>query len=267
MGVNRLSIGVQSFRERDLQLMGRSHNASQARQSIEAAQAAGFDNLTVDLIYGIPGLSEADWAANVQALVDLEVPHVSAYALTVEEKTALAHQVETGQVRVSSDEAYAAQYFHLIDALAAAGLQHYKLSNFARPGFHSRHNSAYWEGIPYLGLGPSAHSYLPGQRSWNVANNARYLREVQSGAIPTEEVEQLSPTEEVNEYLLTQLRRTRGIERETFQNRFGFDLWEQEGEVLQAYARDGQVEWDDHTLRLTRTGLLLSNAIISDLFQ
>ena len=148
LGVNRLSIGVQSFIDRDLKLMGRYHNALEAFHSIQRAQQAGFRNLTVDLIYGIPGLTHNEWRANVQTLVNSGVPHVSAYALTVEDKTALAHQVARDQVAMPRDEVYTSQFFTLIDMLTAAGYEHYELSNFALPGYRSQHNSAYWEGVP-----------------------------------------------------------------------------------------------------------------------
>ncbi len=265
--INRLSIGVQSFLDRDLRLMGRAHDSGQAYESIRMAQAAGFDNLTVDLIYGIPALSGEEWADNVQALVELGVPHVSAYALTVEPKTALAYQVETGKVLLPEDQAFEEQYFYLIDALADAGLEHYELSNFGKPGWHSRHNSAYWSGAAYLGLGPSAHSFVGHQRSWNIAHNARYLRAVAEGNLPIEETEALTPTDQLNEFLLTRLRRTDGFGREEFRERFGMDLWEKEEKVLAEFAEKGWVQMDVDHLQLTRQGLLLSNHIISDLFQ
>lgn len=266
-GVNRLSIGVQSFVERDLSWMGRSHDARQALDSIALAREMGYDNLTVDLIYGIPHLSDAEWQANIQRLVDFGIPHVSAYALTVEPKTALAHAVAQEQVSIPEDDAYTRQYFYLIDALAAAGLQHYELSNFARPGWHSRHNSAYWAGEAYLGLGPSAHSYRPHTRHWNHAHNARYLRDLSTGQLPIAESEELSPTDQLNEYLLTQLRKTSGIERTEIQGRFGIDLWELEGPQLRGYIQQGLAQGDAQQFKLTRQGLLLSNAIIADLFQ
>lgn len=266
LGVNRLSIGVQSFREQDLKLMNRSHNAEQARQSIQWAQEAGFENLTVDLIYGIPGLSESDWQANLDQLFALKVPHISAYALTVEEKTALAHQVKKGQVEMPEDETYEAHFYQLINRLEAAGYEHYELSNFAQPGHRSRHNSAYWTGAPYWGIGPSAHSYHHPVRSWNVSNNAKYIKRIESGKLPIKERETLSAKDQINEYLMTQLRLAAGIDLKHLREKLGFDLEVERQEDIEMNLKMGWMEKAEGHLRLTRSGKLLSNSLISDLF-
>lgn len=266
LGVSRLSIGVQSFRESDLTMMNRSHNADQARQSILDAQAAGFNNLTVDLIYGIPGLAHVDWQANVQQLIDLKIPHVSAYALTVEEKTVLAHQVEGGSIDLPQDEIFEAQFYQLIDMLEGAGYEHYELSNFALPGFRSRHNSSYWRGETYLGLGPSAHSYRSGNRSWNLSNNAQYLKRIGEGGVATEEEETLTTTDQINEYLMTQLRLTKGVDLEALKNELGHDLETAAQAEITTYVAEGYMIQENGHLRLTRSGKMISNRIISDLF-
>lgn len=266
-GVNRLSIGVQSFREPDLKLMNRSHDAGQARESIELARKMGFDNLTVDLIYGIPGLSDGEWKENVRTLIEMGAPHVSAYALTVEEKTVLERQVEKGAVEMPSDEVYQGQYLALVELLEAAGYEHYELSNFALPGWRSRHNSSYWFGEPYLGLGPSAHSFQGTNRSWNVANNARYLKAVEKGELPVEEEEKLTEKERGNEYLLTRMRLREGLKLEVFQKAFGRDLMGENGKYILKQVDEGNAEMENGWLRLTPKGLLLSNAIIGELFS
>ncbi|MEM7656197.1 MAG: radical SAM family heme chaperone HemW, partial [Bacteroidota bacterium] len=178
-GVNRLSIGIQSFDAEDLRQMNRSHTAEQAMACVNLAKDAGITNVSVDLIFGLPGRNLSDWEANVQQAIELGVPHLSVYALSVEQKTVLHHQVEKGKVVLPGDESYAAQFLHAHEWLTAAGYEHYELSSYALPGMRSRHNSSYWKGEPYLGLGPSAHAYDGQQRYWNLANNARYLQHLQ----------------------------------------------------------------------------------------
>lgn len=266
IGVNRLSIGVQSFRDQDLKLMNRSHQADQAVNSIRWAKEAGFDNLTADLIYGIPDMDLDTWRENVEQMISLGVNHISAYALTVEERTVLAHQVENGSVTVPEDETYEAHYFLLIDLLKAAGFKHYELSNFARRGHQSRHNSSYWSGSPYLGLGPSSHSFSGNTRSWNLSNNAKYLKVVEEGRSPIESSEELSLKDRTNEYLMTQLRLSSGIDLVRLKEEFGYDIKAVAGETLSEYFEKGLMIREGDHLRLSRSGKLLSNAIISELF-
>jgi len=266
LGVNRLSIGIQSFREEDLSLMNRSHDARQAVESIQNALAVGFQNITVDLIYGIPGLSDLDWQTNVQQVIDLGIPHVSAYALTVEEKTVLAHQVAGGKVRVPEDEKYEGQFFQLIDQLEAEGYEHYELSNFAKPGYRSRHNSAYWKGESYLGLGPSAHSYHAGERSWNYANNAQYLKQISVGKDAIQEEEILTREDQINEFLMTQLRLSDGVNMNILREKYGHDAMQTSREAIESYIREGYAVYENGYLRLTRDGKMISNTIISELF-
>ena len=209
--VNRLSIGVQSFRESDLRYMNRAHSAQQALACIARAQSVGFEELTIDLIYGTPELDDAAWRDNLQRAIDFGVPHLSAYALTVEPKTALAHQIKAGTALPVDEEQAARQMEILVETLGAAGYEHYEVSNFALPGRRAQHNSNYWLGKPYLGVGPSAHSFDGDRtRSWNVANNARYVNALAAGQLPVER-EELSPQERYHELVLTRLRTVWGV--------------------------------------------------------
>jgi oxygen-independent coproporphyrinogen-3 oxidase len=207
--VNRLSIGIQSFKDEDLQLMNRAHNAAEARQCLDLARAYGFKDLSIDLIYGIPHQKPEEWQWQLEQLLQFEVPHFSAYALTVEPKTALAKWVDSGKLKV--DEEQAAQHFkQLQDFASAHGYAHYELSNFARPDSKAKHNTAYWHGEAYLGLGPAAHSYNGSSRQSNVANNALYLKAIAQGNLPMEE-EHLSIEDRYNEWLMTGLRLQEGL--------------------------------------------------------
>lgn len=266
MGVNRLSIGVQSFSDRDLLLLNRNHSAQQADRCIKAAQDLGIENITLDLIYGIPGSGMQQWQANVEQAVALQVPHVSAYALTVEEKTLLHHQIEKGMVTAEPDATHEAQYFHLIDRLADAGIAQYELSNFAKPGHRSRHNGAYWKGIPYLGLGPSAHSFEGGVRSNNVANNSAYLRALDEGRLAIASQETLSERDQLNEYLMTQLRIVEGLDLRLLKEKWGFDLLYREEEAVAEWVDENLIRLEGNHMRLTRHGFMVSDAIIRELF-
>lgn len=268
LGVNRLSLGIQSFSDRDLTLMNRSHNAASAQAAIRAAQDAGFTNLTVDLIYGIPGMSPAEWEDNIGRVIDSGVPHVSAYSLTVEERTQLSHQVKKGEVKMPPDEAAFAQYETLIQMLNAAGIEQYELSNFAKPGFRSRHNGAYWQAVPYLGLGPSAHSFDGASRSWNIPNHTLYAKMLAAGTLPVKETETLSLQTRLNEYLMTHLRILAGISPQYMRDHFSFDIEKEEGEALSGFIRNGWMKQSTAgNYYLTTRGLFVSDSIISDLFQ
>ena len=211
-GVNRLSIGIQSFDDEVLQSMNRAHNAVQANESLTLAKKVGFENITMDLIYGIPDKDMDYWKEQVEQFLSYELPHLSAYCLTIEENTFFDHQFRKGKLREPKEEETLAQFNYLRDRLAKEGFEHYEISNFAREGFISKHNSSYWLGEIYLGLGPSAHSYDLKSRSWNVANNAEYLRRMSAGTMPYE-TEEITSTEAFNEYVLTRLRTKWGISR------------------------------------------------------
>ncbi len=267
MGVNRLSIGIQSFSDQDLLLLNRSHDAQQADRAVKSAQDLGITNITVDLIYGIPGSGRETWEANVAQVVALNVPHISAYALTVEEKTLLHQQIAKGWVTPEPDSAHVDQYFYLIDRLGEAGILQYELSNFARAGHRSQHNAAYWSGRPYLGLGPSAHSYNDARRSWNVANNAAYTRALSQGRLAVESEENLSDRDQLNEYLMTQLRTVAGLDLSLVKSKWGIDLLEQEEQQIEAWIAAGQMVHEKEKLSLTKHGFMVSDSIIRDLFQ
>ncbi len=218
--INRLSIGVQSFHEADLQFMNRAHSAVEALNSIKYAQDSGFSNISIDLIYGIPDLTLDKWQNNISKFLSLEIPHLSSYALTVEPKTALDYFIKTKQIN-PLDENLAKQHFNLlVETLGKHNYTHYELSNFAKESFLSKHNTSYWQGKSYLGIGPSAHSYHQNTRSWNVSNNTRYINSIQTGNLPSEK-EILSNTDRYNEYLMTHLRTIWGINTNTISENFG----------------------------------------------
>ena len=260
-GINRLSIGIQSFFEEDLRWMNRAHNAGQAIDSIRMAQEQGFDNISIDLIYGGPTLPDDHWRQNVEEAIRLQIPHLSCYALTVEPKTALDKMIHQHKKQDVDPEDQARQFLLLMDWTAAAGYEHYEISNFARPGRRSRHNSSYWQGRTYLGLGPSAHSYNGVSREWNVANNALYI-----GGAPVAEKEVLTPVQQINEYIMISLRTMEGCDLQEVSRRFGQKTAVELGLRIQRYVEEGKiVAWGDR-LALTQAGKLLADGISADLF-
>lgn len=264
-GINRLSIGTQSFNNADLKLMNRVHTASDAESSIKRAQDAGFENITIDLIYGMPGSSKKQWQQNVEMALSLQIPHFSAYALTVEPKTALATKVKTGEIVVPEEDEIAQQYHALCAMATAAGFQHYELSNFGKPDFYSRHNTSYWDGTPYLGIGPSAHSYNGKTRQWNIANNTHYARQLGTGT-PWFESEELTESEQFNEYLMTGLRTAKGIYINQIETRFGSYRGDKLLHDARNYLECGRLQLDDKQLFIPEREWLLSDRIIADLF-
>lgn len=265
MGINRLSIGIQSFFEEDLRWMNRAHTADQAKNCILMAQAAGFDNITIDLIYGSPGLSSERWLQNLHTAIGLQVPHLSCYALTVEPGTALKKLIAVNKKEDVDPEKQAEQFLLLVDTLGEAGYQHYEISNFAQPGRESRHNSAYWKGSHYLGLGPSAHSFNGDSRQWNVSNNALYIAALTKGELAFER-ETLTATQQLNEYIMTALRTSGGINIDWIAERFG-----QQNKTLlelqsQPFIKEGKLQLADRSLILTRTGKLFADGIAAALF-
>jgi len=210
-GVNRLSIGIQAFQDDLLKAWNRSHSSSQALEAISIVQHGGIENITADLIYGGPGLSDNEWMSNIQRLIDSGIPHISSYALTVETGTALFKQIEKGKSTLPDDDQANRQYAILQELLAENGFQQYEVSNFAKPGKESRHNGSYWSGAHYLGVGPSAHSFNGVSRQWNVANNVRYIKSISEGMIPFEK-EELTPVQQYNELVMTGLRTSKGID-------------------------------------------------------
>ena len=265
VGINRFSIGIQSFKQQDLEWMNRAHNTEQALRCIQLVKNAGFQNYSVDLIYGTPILSDEDWKKNVQTIIDLDVPHISCYALTVEPNTALQKMIGLKKRADVDPEKSASQFLLLMDWLADAGYEHYEISNFAKPGYRSKHNSSYWQGKSYIGIGPSAHSFNGNSRIWNVSNNALYIQSLQKDIIPFEE-EILSDVQKLNEYIMTSLRTIEGIDLENVKTTFG----EAASDKLQAASKkfiDGcKLQATNHKLCLTNEGKLFADGIAADLF-
>ncbi len=263
--VNRLSIGIQSFFEEDLRWMNRAHDADQALRCIPEAQAIGFNNLTIDLIYGLPESSDDRWAENVRMALSFGVPHMSCYSLTVEEGTALAHFIRKGKSRPVNEEAAARQFEHLMDAAEQYGYEHYEISNFALPNRYAQHNSAYWFGQPYLGIGPSAHSFNGISRQWNIANNALYIKAIREGFVPAER-EFLTLAQRYNEYVMTRLRTMWGCDLADVADKFGAPFTEHFERQVQRFVAADQVSVFDGNYRLTRAGKLLADYIAAELF-
>ncbi|MFB6455741.1 radical SAM family heme chaperone HemW [Chitinophaga sp. Hz27] len=265
LGINRLSIGIQSFHEADLKWMNRAHNAQQAEDCIKNAQEAGFQNITIDLIYGGPGLSDEGWEYNVKKAIAFGIPHLSCYALTVEPGTALDHFIKKKKMEATDPEKAARHFEQLMRWTEAAGYEHYEISNFALPGWHSRHNSSYWKGLSYLGLGPSAHSFNGHSRQWNVANNSSYIKSIEKGEIPFE-LETLTAEMQFNEYIMTSLRTSAGCDIGWVEERFGADLAKELLNNCRQFIQKSWMEEHGTSLRLTKAGRLFADGIASDLF-
>lgn len=263
--VNRLSIGVQSFHEEDLCWMNRAHTAGEAQDCIKRVQDAGLENLTIDLIYGYPLLTEQKWLGNIRQAVQLEVPHLSCYALTVEPETALAVRIRKGSETHPDEDQAARQFEILTDRLEEQGFLHYEISSFCKQGRYSRHNTAYWEQKPYLGLGPSAHSYNGGSRQWNIANNHKYLEGI-AGSSPAYEIEELSAADRFNEYVMTRLRTMWGIDRGFVRERFGPEWLDSLDDHMTAFQDKGWTGLEGDRYVLTRQGKLMADRIASGLF-
>ena len=264
IGINRLSIGIQSFFEEDLKLMHRAHDSVQAKKCLELATRY-FDNISLDLIYGIPGMTNERWRQNIETALSFGIPHISSYALTVEPKTALNKLIQTGKVAAPKDEVAQEHFLILVETLEANGLVHYELSNFGKENYFSRNNSAYWLGKKYLGIGPSAHSYDGVSRSWNVANNALYLKAIQKGELPRE-VELLSQEDRYNEYIMTGLRTIWGVSLVRIEQEFGTDYLNYLKQQSQKFIHDGLLIITDGILKPTLKGKFLTDGIASDLF-
>ena len=262
--INRLSIGIQSFFEEDLQLMNRAHNSAEAKKCLEIATRY-FDNISIDLIYGTPGMSNERWLQNIQIALDLNIPHLSSYALTVEPKTAL-HQFIKDGIMLQPDDAVAhEQFLILVDTLEKNKFIHYELSNFGKENYFSRNNSAYWLGKKYIGIGPSAHSYDGKNRSWNVSNNAIYLKSISENRLPSE-TEILSKTEIYNEYIMTGLRTIWGVSLDKIENEFGEKYLKYLIQNAQKHLDDAKLILENNVLRTTRKGKFFCDGIASDLF-
>lgn len=274
IGVNRLSIGIQSFFEEDLKLMNRAHDSAQAKKCLEIATRY-FDNISLDLIYGIPDPSENGeqakqmsnerWQQNIETALSFGIPHISSYALTVEPKTALNKLIQTGKVASPNDEVAQEHFMILVETLETNGFVHYELSNFGKENYFSRNNSAYWLGKKYIGIGPSAHSYDGDYRSWNVANNALYLKALQNDELPNE-VEKLTLEDRYNEYIMTGLRTIWGVSLDRIEQEFGSQYLDYLKQQSQKFIVDGLLSITDGILKPTLKGKFLTDGIASDLF-
>lgn len=266
LGINRLSIGVQSFFNADLKFMNRAHTSQEAIRAIKDAQDSGIENITIDLIYGIPGLSLANWQRNLDTFLTLNIPHLSSYALTVEPKTVLAHQINSKKIKPLDDELAKAHFDILLRYMKEYDYLHYELSNFAKEGFLSQHNTSYWQGKSYLGIGPSAHSYNQKTRSWNVANNARYIKSLKEGIVPNK-VEYLTATMRYNEYIMTGLRTMWGIDLDTIKKDFGEKYSSYFTKNAQKYLQKGTLQFvEKNRLVLRSEKFFLVDGVIADLF-
>lgn len=263
---NRISMGVQSFKEEDLRFLNRRHDSRQARRAVELCKENGLRNISIDLIYGLPGQTQEEWEANLDKAISLDIPHISAYHLIYEEGTALYKLKEEGKVTPIEEEVSLRLFSALIDRLKAAGYEHYEISNFARPGMISRHNSAYWTGRKYLGLGPSAHSYNGECREWNISSLPIYIKGMESGQ-PEKEVEELSRDTRYNDFIITGLRTMWGIRLNDIRRLFGESYLLYFLTQADTYLRRSLLVRDGETIRLSREGIFISDGIMSDLLR
>lgn len=263
--INRLSIGIQSFFDADLKLMNRAHNAEEAKACLENASEY-FDNISLDLIYGIPGASNQQWLQNIETALSFNIPHISSYALTVEPKTALASFIQKGIIENVDDEQAHEQFLLLKERLDIAGFIHYELSNFGKEGYFSKNNTAYWQGKSYLGIGPSAHSFNGKQRGWNVRNNTKYIKSLQENILPIE-LETLTKTDRYNEYIMTGLRTIWGVSLDKIEQDFGHVYKDYLLEQATIFINQHLLYIDEDHLHVTKKGQFLSDGIASELFK
>ena len=265
LGVNRLSVGIQSFAEDELKWMHRAHTAAESLVCIDLIKAAGYTNFSIDLIYGSPLLTDETWKQNVMTVIEKNIPHISCYALTVEPKTALDKLVKLQKKDNVDPEQQARQFLLLMDWMAAAGYEHYEISNFAKPGQRSRHNSSYWSGEIYYGFGPSAHSFDGKKRKWNIANNSLYIQALQEGSIPAEE-EILTGIQQLNEYIMTSLRTMEGLALKKVNTIWGNDAITKLKRQSIKWEMSGKLKMENDRLVLTQEGKLFADGIAADLF-
>lgn len=263
--VNRFSIGVQSFFEEDLIWMNRAHNASEAESSIKRAQDKGFENLTIDLIYGYPLLSDKKWSSNLNKAIELNIPHLSAYAMTVEAKTAMAHAIRLGKQPNIDDEQSAQQFLYMVNTLQKANFEQYEISNFAKNGKYAVHNTNYWKGIPFLGIGPSAHGYDGKSRQYNISNNPIYIKNFLQNKL-AETVEILSLADMFNEYIMTQLRTMWGLDLLYIEQKFGLSAKKQFINNVHKHLENNNIVQENNNFYLSANGKLYADRVASDLF-
>jgi oxygen-independent coproporphyrinogen-3 oxidase len=265
MGINRLSVGVQSFNDLHLQSMNRAHNQQQALDGLQLAKKIGFKNITMDLIYGIPDMTMEQWQVNLNQFFELDLPHLSAYGLTIEPRTHYGYLLRKKSLKIENDIVYNQQFEVLMERAIEYGFEHYEISNFGKPDYHSKHNSSYWFGQKYLGIGPSAHSFDGVSRQWNVSSNLKYIQGVASKDLNVEK-EILRVEDKYNEYLLTRLRTKWGVRTKDLEEGFGVLFLEDFEKNIQPYVKSGHVLNDSQTYVLTKKGKYLADKISSDLF-
>jgi len=265
IGINRLSIGVQSFNDKDLKWMNRSHNADQSERCIKMAQQVGFDNITIDLIYGLPNQTLADWKQNLKKMFAYDIQHFSAYALTIEHKTILKHLVDTNKIKPLSEGKVLKQFNTLIDMATENRFVHYEISNFGKKGYFSNHNTAYWKHQHYLGIGPSAHSFNGNSRRWNVSSNKQYIQKMTKAEVYFE-VEKLTINQQYNEYIFTSLRTIWGVNSKIIKERFGEQMQIPFFKEMKKWVEKAYVKQADEVFTLTKTGQIFADRIASDLF-
>ncbi|MFY0653340.1 MAG: radical SAM family heme chaperone HemW [Cyclobacteriaceae bacterium] len=265
LGVNRLSIGIQSFDDKILTLFNRAHNARMATDSVKNARDIGFENISVDLIFGLPDQTVDHFQTDLMKIIDLETEHVSIYGLTIEEKTVFGKWSKSKKINLPNEEVSAQQFELIMDGLSSAGFDQYEISNFCRKGYESKHNSSYWDQKPYLGIGPGAHSYNGNSRQFNIPNNANYIKSISKGELPCD-IEHLSALDKYNEYILTKLRTKQGVDIDYMLTYFSQDLLTNRKTKIEQFEENGLVEIDNY-LRLTRKGRLIADSITESLIE
>ena len=266
LGINRFSIGIQSFADENLKWMNRAHNAKQSITAVDIIKQTGFQNYSIDLIYGTPGQSMEGWIKDLRTAFELGVPHLSCYALTVEEKTALNSLIKKGELPEINQDEQAERFEALMQLSADAGYHHYEISNFALTGYESKHNSAYWEGAVYLGFGPSAHSFDGVKRKWNISNNNAYIKSLTNHLLPQKE-ETLSKKDVLNEYIMTALRQSKGIEKKILLQKGGQTYLTEISSLINPYVKTQKVVEDETGWRLTNHGKFFADGIAATLFS
>jgi oxygen-independent coproporphyrinogen-3 oxidase len=266
VGINRLSIGIQTFDDSILKFLNRAHDSQLAISCLSDARHAGFENISVDLMYALPGQTLTDWKKNVRQAIELNPEHISAYSLTIEEKTVFGKWAGKNRITPVDNDVSAQELLTLMDELDYAGYLHYEVSNFSKPGYMSKHNSSYWKAEKYLGIGPSAHSYNGTSRQYNISSNHLYLKAIESGQIPAT-IEVLSREDMINDWLLTTLRTSWGTNLKKLRDEYQFDLLKIHGNYVQKLIENGHATLTSETLILTKSGRLLADKIASDLFS
>ena len=264
-GINRLSVGVQSFLDQELVWMNRAHSSADSLRCIDEIKNAGFSDYSIDLIYGSPLLNNQDWLNTIETVINKNIPHISCYALTVEPKTALHKMIAQNKKESVDAEKQAEQFVLLMNQMEQAGYEHYEISNFSKPGRRSKHNSSYWQGKKYYGFGPAAHSYDGIKRKWNVSNNALYIQSLKKNSIPSEE-ETLTSTQSINEYIMTSLRTIEGLDLEKINSLFGTNHVNQLLNASKKYIQSEKIIQQNNRLILTKQGKLFADGIAADLF-